>query len=55
VFHNFVEDVRDEVFTGGAETVFGRLDSAAAAVGDSLDEALSELASKVRPGVLLTF
>ncbi|KZT24461.1 hypothetical protein NEOLEDRAFT_1134832 [Neolentinus lepideus HHB14362 ss-1] len=47
VFHDFIDDVKDEVFTGGADVIMTRLTHAATAVGEALEEALAALAEKV--------
>ncbi|TFK55750.1 hypothetical protein OE88DRAFT_1804556 [Heliocybe sulcata] len=47
VFHDFIDDVKDEVFTGGADVVMTRLTQASNAVGEALEEALAALAEKV--------
>ncbi|KII94798.1 hypothetical protein PLICRDRAFT_86263 [Plicaturopsis crispa FD-325 SS-3] len=47
LFHNYVNDCKDEVFNGGAEVLLGRLAGAAEAVGDALETALTELAQKI--------
>ena len=39
VFHNFVDNIKDELFEGTVEVLFGRLDSAAEAVGKAKDVA----------------
>lgn len=49
MFHNFVDNIKYELFKGTAEVLFRRLDSAAEAVGEALEEAVSALAEKVRP------
>ena len=48
VFHNYVKDVKDEMFDGAADVILTRLAAAAEAVGRALGESLSELAEKVR-------
>lgn len=47
VFHDFVDNHKHHIFNGGADTVMGRLNSAAEAVGAALQEKLLELAQKV--------
>ncbi|EPQ59276.1 hypothetical protein GLOTRDRAFT_136192 [Gloeophyllum trabeum ATCC 11539] len=47
VFHDFIDDVKDEVFTGGADVIMNRLAQAAEAVGEALEEGLAALAEKV--------
>ncbi|KDQ65115.1 hypothetical protein JAAARDRAFT_188367 [Jaapia argillacea MUCL 33604] len=47
VFHDFIENVKDEVFTGGADVIMERLNKAAAAVGEALDASLQALAEKI--------
>lgn len=49
VFHNFVDNIKDGLFEGTVDVLFGRLDSAAEAVGKALEDAFSALAQKVRP------
>ncbi|TDL29353.1 hypothetical protein BD410DRAFT_18164 [Rickenella mellea] len=47
VFHDFIDRNKGEIFTGGADTLLERLDKAALAVGDALQDALESLAQKV--------
>ncbi|KZT43419.1 hypothetical protein SISSUDRAFT_693111 [Sistotremastrum suecicum HHB10207 ss-3] len=47
VFRNFVDRNRGDIFTDGADLLLGRLDVAAEAVGETLDQSLAELANKV--------
>ena len=54
VFHNFVDNIKNEMFEGTVDVLFGRLDSAAEAVGKALEEAFSALAEKVRAPSLST-
>lgn len=49
LFHNYVDDIKEEVFNDGAEVLLGRLSTAAEAVGKALEDSLEELAEKVRP------
>jgi len=48
VFHNYIDDCKDDVFDDGADVLLDRLSKAAEAIGAALDSALSELAEKVR-------
>ena len=48
LFHNYVADIKDEMFEGAADVILGRLANAAEAVGKALGDALQELADKVR-------
>lgn len=48
VFHKFVDNIKNELFEGTVDVLFGRLDSAAEAIGKALEEAFSALAEKVR-------
>lgn len=43
-----MDDNKDDIFEGGADTLLGRLDEAAGAIGEALDNALGDLAQKVR-------
>ncbi|KAI0786384.1 hypothetical protein C8Q75DRAFT_771545 [Abortiporus biennis] len=47
LFHNYVGNIKNEVFEGAADVIMGRLSKAAEAVGNALEEALAELAEKV--------
>lgn len=47
VFHNYIDDCKDDVFDDGADVLLDRLSKAAEAIGAALDSALSELAEKV--------
>lgn len=47
VFHDFIASNKDDLFSGGAETVLGRLAAAAEAIGAALEEKLSTLAEAV--------
>ncbi|KAI9063349.1 hypothetical protein FKP32DRAFT_1592405 [Trametes sanguinea] len=47
VFHDYIARVKDQVFTGAADVLMGRLSKAAEAVGAALDESLEELARKI--------
>ena len=47
MFHNVVEDVKDEIFEDAAGVIMGRLSTAAESVGQALEVALSDLAEKV--------
>ncbi|KAI0829426.1 hypothetical protein BC628DRAFT_1501297 [Trametes gibbosa] len=47
VFHDYVVRIKDEVFTGAADVILGRLSQAAEAVDDALEDALQELARKI--------
>jgi hypothetical protein len=46
-FHGFVESNKNSIFDDGVETVMDRLGTAAETVGQTLDDALEELAKKV--------
>lgn len=48
VFHNYINDVKNFVFTGAADVIMQRLSQAAEAVGNALTDSLKELARKVR-------
>ena len=48
MFHNFVDNIKNELFEGAVDVLFGRLDSATEAVGKALEESFSALAEKVR-------
>lgn len=48
VFHDYVVDIKDEVFEDAADVLMSRLKNAAEAVGKALETALNELAQKVR-------
>jgi hypothetical protein len=47
LFHNYVNECKDDVFEGGAEVIMERLSKAAEAIGHALDAALQLLAEKV--------
>jgi len=51
VFHNYVSDIKDEMFEGAVDVLFGRLDSAAEAVGKALEEAFEALAQKIEVSI----
>ncbi|KAI0079668.1 hypothetical protein K474DRAFT_1683062 [Panus rudis PR-1116 ss-1] len=51
LFHNYVDDLKEEIFEGAADVIMTRLTKAAEAVGDALEEALAELAEKVEVSV----
>lgn len=48
VFHNYINDHKQDVFNGGAEVLMGRLSTAAETIGKALNKSLRELAEKVR-------
>ncbi|CCM01707.1 uncharacterized protein FIBRA_03772 [Fibroporia radiculosa] len=48
VFHDFVDNIKNEVFNDGAEVIMGRLSNAAEAIGRALEDALEKLAEKAR-------
>jgi hypothetical protein len=50
LFHNFIDDCKNDVFEGGAEIILERLSKAAEVIGLALNEALQSLAQKVRHG-----
>lgn len=45
---DWIDDVKDEIFGGSADKLMERLTAAAQSVGNALDEALDQLAEKVR-------
>lgn len=47
VFHDYIDQMKDEVFEDGADVIMDRLDQAAQAIGAALDSALVDLAQKV--------
>ncbi|KAG6857365.1 hypothetical protein H0H87_005668 [Tephrocybe sp. NHM501043] len=47
VFHDFINDCKDEIFDDGADVVMERLTKAADAVGEALDMSLGQLAQKI--------
>ncbi len=47
VFHNIVNEIKNEMFDDAADVILGRLAEAAEAVGKALGEALQALAEKV--------
>lgn len=47
VFHNYVDECKEDVFEDGADVILDRLSKAAEAIGAALQDALSELAEKV--------
>ena len=51
VFHNYIDDCKDDVFDDGADVLLDRLSKAAEAIGAALDSALSDLAEKVRSAI----
>ncbi|TFK83640.1 hypothetical protein K466DRAFT_528541 [Polyporus arcularius HHB13444] len=51
VFHDHIDSLKDEIFTGAAELIMDRLAGAATAVGDALDDALSDLAMKIEVSI----
>ncbi|KAH9844070.1 Dynamin family-domain-containing protein [Rhodofomes roseus] len=51
VFHNYVGDIKDEMFNGAVDVLFGRLDAAAEAVGKALEEAFEALAQKIEVSI----
>ncbi|KAH9951754.1 Dynamin family-domain-containing protein [Amylocystis lapponica] len=51
VFHDYVEDIKDEVFQGAVDVLMGRLSKAAEAIGKALEESLSELAEKIEVSI----
>ena len=46
-FHNYVADIKNEMFDGAANVILNRLAGAAEAVGQALGDSLQELAEKV--------
>lgn len=48
LFHNYVADIKNEIFEGAADVILSRLANAAEAVGNALGDALQDLAEKVR-------
>lgn len=51
LFHNYVDDIKEEVFNDGAEVLLGRLSTAAEAVGKALEDSLEELAEKIEVSI----
>ncbi|KZT72577.1 hypothetical protein DAEQUDRAFT_685625 [Daedalea quercina L-15889] len=51
VFHNFVSNIKDEMFDGAVDVLFGRLDAAAEALGKALEEAFEALAEKIEVSI----
>ncbi|OBZ71936.1 hypothetical protein A0H81_08311 [Grifola frondosa] len=51
VFHDYVDDLKDEIFTGAADVLLTRLAKAAEAVGKALEDALEELAKKIEVSI----
>ncbi|KIK36397.1 hypothetical protein CY34DRAFT_26339 [Suillus luteus UH-Slu-Lm8-n1] len=47
VFHNYINDHKQDVFNGGAEVLMGRLSTAAETIGKALNKSLRELAEKI--------
>ena len=47
VFHNIVDDIKDDMFNGATTVIMSRLTKAAESVGKALEVALSDLAQKV--------
>lgn len=52
VFHDFIAKIKDYIFTDAADVIMTRLSKAAEAVGAALNDALKELAKKVRVHLL---
>ena len=52
VFHDFIAKIKDYIFTDAADVIMTRLSKAAEAVGAALNDALKELAKKVREHLL---
>lgn len=48
MFHDFIGKSKDYIFTDAADVIMTRLSKAAEAVGAALNDALKELAKKVR-------
>ena len=48
MFHDFIGKSKDYIFTDAADVIMSRLSKAAEAVGAALNDALEELARKVR-------
>lgn len=46
--HDWIDDVKDEIFGGSADKLMERLTGAAQSVGKALSDALDQLAEKVR-------
>lgn len=51
LFHDYVEDVKDQMFDGAADVILTRLAKAAESVGQVLSDALQELAEKIEVSV----
>ena len=51
-FHNYVADIKNEMFDGAANVILNRLAGAAEAVGQALGDSLQELAEKVSAFIL---
>ncbi|KAI0773956.1 hypothetical protein C8Q74DRAFT_798482 [Fomes fomentarius] len=51
VFHDYITEVKNLVFTGAADVIMTRLSDAAEAVGDALHASLEELARKVEVSI----
>jgi hypothetical protein len=47
VFHDFLDTNKEDLFEGGADVIFEKLDNVAAGVGEALNVALKALAVKV--------
>ncbi|VDC06880.1 unnamed protein product [Peniophora sp. CBMAI 1063] len=50
-FHQYIVEVKDDIFSGGAGEVLSELDKAAEAVGDALRDRLTQLAQKVEVSI----
>ncbi|KAJ7744514.1 hypothetical protein DFH07DRAFT_25631 [Mycena maculata] len=46
-FHDYITDVKDDIFDGGADVIMERLTDAAEAIGKALDVAMDNLAQKI--------
>ena len=51
MFHNFVDNNKDDLFQNGADIILERLDQVAVDVGKALEGALGNLADKVRDSI----
>lgn len=51
--HDWIDDVKDEIFGGSADKLMERLTGAAQSVGKALSDALDQLAEKVREVCLM--
>ena len=55
MFHDYIVDIKDEMFDGAADVIMARLSKAAEAVGKALETALSDLAETVRHPFIYVF